>query len=49
MSEHCKKFFRHTKLETTEGYIGQFIHQAADDALDSVLAYEGKEPEYNIE
>jgi integrase/recombinase XerD len=32
--------FRHTKLETTEGYMGQFIHTQADDALDSVLAFE---------
>lgn len=31
--------FRHTKLETTEGYMGQFIHQDADDALDAVLAF----------
>lgn len=32
-----QKLFRHTKLETTEGYMGQFIHQDADNALDSVL------------
>lgn len=32
--------FRHTKLETTEGYMGQFIHKNADDALDSVLLFE---------
>lgn len=32
--------FRHTKLETTEGYMGQFIHKDADDALDAVLAFE---------
>lgn len=32
--------FRHTKLETTEGYMGQFLHKTADDALDSVLAFE---------
>lgn len=32
-----QKLFRHTKLETTEGYMGQFIHQDADDALDAVL------------
>lgn len=32
--------FRHTKLETTEGYMGQFIHKQADDALDNVLAFE---------
>lgn len=31
--------FRHTKLETTEGYMGQFLHQTADDALESVLAH----------
>jgi integrase/recombinase XerD len=30
--------FRHTKLETTEGYMGQFLHQTADNALDSVLS-----------
>lgn len=32
--------FRHSKLETTEGYMGQFRHDKADDALDSVLAFE---------
>lgn len=32
--------FKHTKLETTEGYMGQFLHKSADDALDSVLLYE---------
>lgn len=32
-----QKLFRHTKLETTEGYMGHFIHQKADDALDVVL------------
>lgn len=32
--------FKHTKLETTEGYMGQFIHKSADDALDAVLLYE---------
>lgn len=30
--------FRHNKLETTEGYMGNFIHQEADNALDSVLS-----------
>lgn len=30
--------FRHTKLETTEGYMGQFIHQTADAAIDSVIS-----------
>lgn len=25
-----QKLFRHTKLETTEGYMGPFIHQKAD-------------------
>lgn len=29
--------FRHNKLETTEGYMGQFLHHEADNALDSVL------------
>jgi len=27
--------FRHTKLETTEGYMGNFIHQRTDDALET--------------
>lgn len=31
--------FRHSKLETTEGYMGQFIHKDADDALDAVLSF----------
>lgn len=35
--------FRHSKLETTEGYMGHFIHKNADDALDTVLAFEPKE------
>ena len=30
--------FRHTKLETTEGYMGQFIHQTADAAIESVIS-----------
>ena len=30
--------FRHTKLETTEGYMGQFIHQIADAAVESVIS-----------
>lgn len=34
--------FRHTRLETTEGYMGQFIHQTADDAVDSVLSPKSK-------
>lgn len=34
--------FRHTKLETTEGYMGQFIHQTADDAVDSVISLKDK-------
>lgn len=29
--------FRHNKLETTEGYMGQFLHNEADNALDAVL------------
>lgn len=32
-----QKLFRHTKLETTVGYMGHFTHKAADDALDLVL------------
>lgn len=31
--------FRHNKLETTEGYMGQFVHKQADEALDLVLAF----------
>jgi len=30
--------FRHNKLETTEGYMGNFVHQDADNALDNVLS-----------
>lgn len=30
--------FRHSKLETTEGYMGQFRFEKADDALDAVLS-----------
>ena len=32
-----QKLFRHNKLETTEGYMGNFIHQEADDALAAVI------------
>jgi site-specific recombinase XerD len=32
--------FKHTRLETTEGYMGQFLHKSADEAMDSVLMYE---------
>jgi len=32
-----QKLFRHTKLETTEGYMGEFIHEEADNALDAVI------------
>jgi site-specific recombinase XerD len=32
-----QKLFRHNKLETTEGYMGNFIYQEADEALDNVL------------
>ena len=35
--------FRHSKLETTEGYMGNFIHKDADDALDTILAFEPSE------
>ncbi len=40
--------FRHTKLETTEGYMGQFQHKTADDALDSILAFESIKPTHQI-
>ena len=35
--------FRHSKLETTEGYMGNFIHKDADDALDTILAFDPSE------
>jgi len=35
-----QKLYRHTKLETTIGYQSNFIHKDADDALDTVLAFE---------
>lgn len=38
--------FRHSKLETTEGYMGNFIHKDADEALDKILAFEPSGP-YN--
>jgi integrase/recombinase XerD len=34
--------FRHNSLQTTEGYMGNFIHKDADDALDKVLDYKAK-------
>ncbi|GAA3913723.1 tyrosine-type recombinase/integrase [Chitinophaga oryziterrae] len=32
-----QKLYRHSKVETTIGYQQNFIHQAADDALDAVI------------
>lgn len=32
-----QKLFRHSDLKTTVGYMGNFDHKQADDALDSVL------------
>lgn len=32
-----QKLYRHTSITTTIGYQGNFIHQDADDALDSVI------------
>jgi integrase/recombinase XerD len=32
-----QRLFRHTKLETTIGYMGNFKHSATDDALNAVL------------
>jgi site-specific recombinase XerD len=34
--QKLQKLYRHTKIETTIGYQGNFIHQDADDALDAV-------------
>lgn len=35
-----QKLYRHSSITTTIGYQQNFIHKQADDALDSVLAYE---------
>lgn len=35
-----QKLYRHSSITTTIGYQQNFIHKDADDALDSVLAYE---------
>lgn len=34
-----QKLYRHTSINTTIGYQGNFIHKDADDALDSVLDF----------
>ena len=34
-----QKLYRHTSINTTIGYQGNFIHKDADDALDSVLNF----------
>lgn len=39
-----QKLFRHSKLETTEGYMGEFIHDQADEALDAVLSNSKPKP-----
>ena len=35
-----QKLYRHSSITTTIGYQQNFIHKDADDALDSVLAFE---------
>lgn len=35
-----QKLYRHSSITTTIGYQGNFIHKDADDALDSVLAFD---------
>lgn len=37
-----QKLYRHSSITTTIGYQANFIHKDADDALDSVLAFEAK-------
>ncbi len=39
--------FRHTSLETTIGYMGNFIHKDADDALDNILNFSEDSASYD--
>lgn len=39
-----QKLYRHSSITTTLGYQANFIHRDADDALDSVLAFEPNQP-----
>lgn len=41
-----QKLYRHSNISTTIGYQGNFIHKDADEALDSVLAFEPNKNKY---
>jgi site-specific recombinase XerD len=42
--QKLQKLYRHSKIETTIGYQGNFIHKDADDALDTVLNKRKNQP-----